>query len=132
MGEAARDQLLVSIDSEADMETLTTSLALCAGLLIRMAIPIAITVALVYFLRKLDARWQAEAQLQPVPVHKPECWKLKDCPPEQQKNCIARTSPLPCWQVFRLPNGYLREECLTCKVFHDAPIPSLEMQPRRM
>src|SRR5574341_2476234 len=127
MGEAASDQLLVSIAWETDMDTLTMSLALCTGLLIRMAIPIAITVVLVYFLRKLDARWQAEAQLQPLPVQKPECWKIKDCPPEQQNNCIARTSPLPCWQVFRLPNGYLREECLTCKVFHDAPIPSLKM-----
>ena len=108
------------------METITALLALCTGLLVRLAIPIAITLVLVCFLRKLDARWQAEAQLQPMPLQKPECWKIKDCPLEQQKNCIARTSSLPCWQVFRTPNGYLREECLTCKVFHDAPVPSIE------
>lgn len=114
------------------METITASLALCTGLLIRLAIPIAITLMLVHFLRKLDSRWQAEAELQPMYVQKPECWKIKDCPPEQQKNCIARTSPLPCWQVFRLPNGYLREECLTCKVFSDAPLPSLRTKPRRI
>ena len=104
------------------METITTSLALCVGLFIRLAIPIAITVVLIYFLRKLDSRWQEEAQFQPLSLQKPECWKIMECPPEQQKNCIARTSPLPCWQVFRSTNGYLREECLTCKVFHEAPI----------
>ena len=104
------------------MGTITTSLAFCVVLLIRLAIPIAMTVMLIYFLRKLDSRWQAEAGFPPSSLQKPECWKIKDCPPEQQKNCIARTSPLPCWQVFRSTNGYLREECLTCKVFHDAPI----------
>ena len=114
------------------METITEFLALCIGLLARLALPVVITMVLVYFLRKLDSRWQAEAQFQPTPVQKPECWKIKNCPLEQQKNCIARTSPLPCWQVFRSPNGYLREECLTCRVFNNAPIPSLEMKPRRM
>jgi hypothetical protein len=104
------------------METLPTAFALCMGLLIRLAIPITITVVLVYFLRKLDARWQTEAQLQPISVQKPECWEIKDCPPAQQRNCIARTSPLPCWQVFRSTNGYLRAECLICKVFRDAPM----------
>lgn len=114
------------------METMTAFLALCIGLLVRLALPIAVTSVMVYFLRKLDARWQAEAELQPVSVEKPECWKIKGCPPEQQKNCVARTSPLPCWQVFRLPNGYLREECLSCKVFLDAPVPPIKLEPRRM
>jgi len=113
------------------METLTTLLVLCTSLLLRLALPITITLVLVYFLRKLDSRWQAEAQLQPMPVQRPECWKIKDCPLEQQKDCIARTSPQPCWQVLRLPNGYLREKCLTCKVFHDMSSPALRVKPRR-
>jgi len=114
------------------METITTFLALCLGLLVRLALPIAVTLVLVYFLRKLDSRWQAESQLQPVPLQKPECWKIKGCPLERQKNCIARTSSLPCWQMFRLPNGYLREECISCKVFIDAPIPATKIESRRM
>src|SRR5512134_910089 len=104
------------------METITAFLVLCSALILRLALPIAITTVLVYSLSKLDARWQVEAQLQPMSAQKPECWKIKDCPPEQQKNCIARTSPLPCWQIFRSSNGYLRKECLTCKVFHGAPL----------
>lgn len=114
------------------METMTAFLALCIGLLVRLALPIAVTLVMIYFLRKLDARWQTEAELRPVSVQKPECWKIKGCSPEQQKNCVARISPLPCWQVFRLPNGYLREECLSCKVFLDAPVPTIKLEPRRL
>ncbi|HLO30369.1 MAG TPA: hypothetical protein VK249_14590 [Anaerolineales bacterium] len=113
------------------METLTSFLAILVGILLRLAIPIAGTGILIYFLRKLDAHWQAEAQLPPAPI-KVECWKIKGCSPEQQKNCIAASSPLPCWQVFRQPNGYLEEACISCKVFKEAPVPVLRTEPRRM
>jgi len=105
------------------METITSLLFLLAGLIIRLAIPIAVTVVLIYGLRKLDAHWQLEAQT-PVLVEKPNCWKIKGCSPEQMKNCIAGKSSLPCWQVYRLPNGYLRDECISCEVFRQAPIPA--------
>lgn len=114
------------------METLAAFAVLCFGLLVRLALPIAITVGLIYFLRRLDLRWQAEAQLEPVTVQKPECWKIRGCSLEQRKDCMAFSTPLPCWQVFRLPNGYLREECISCKVLIDAPIPALSIEPRRM
>jgi len=105
------------------METITSLLFVLAGLFIRLAIPIAVTAVLIYGLRKLDARWQAEAQT-PVPVEKLKCWEIKSCSPEEIENCIAGQSSLPCWQVYRLPNGYLRDECISCEVFHEAPIPA--------
>ena len=114
------------------METLTSFIAILAGLLLRLAIPIAGTIILVFFLRKLDAHWQAEAQLQPNPALNIECWKVKGCSSEQQKNCVAASSQLPCWQVFRQPNGYLHEKCISCEVFINAPIPALKTEPRRM
>lgn len=114
------------------METITSLLAVIAGLLLRLALPIIGTAILIYFLRKLDAHWQEEAQLAPVSLQKVECWKIKGCSPEQKKKCVAASSPLPCWQVYRLPNGYLREECISCKVFVDAPLPTLKFEPRRM
>ena len=113
------------------METITSLLAILAGFLFRLAIPIAGTAILIYFLRKLDAHWQAEAQLPHTSV-KIECWKIKGCSPEQQKHCAAAASTLPCWQVFRQTNGYLREACISCNVFRDAPIPTLKPEPRRM
>ena len=114
------------------MEVLTSFLAVVAGLLLRLALPIFGTGLLIYFLRELDARWQQEAQLSPLSTRKVECWKVKGCSPEQRKHCIATTSPLPCWQAYRLPNGYLREECISCKVFMDTPAPTLKIEPRRM
>src|SRR3569832_8931 len=107
------------------METMTYLLTILAGLLIRLAVPIVGTGILIYCLRKLDDHWQTEAQLSPISTQKPECWKIKGCPPEQRKKCVAVASSLPCWQVYRLPNGYLCEKCVSCKVFIEAPIPAL-------
>ena len=114
------------------METITSILAVAAGLLFRLAIPIAVTALLIFLLRILDARWQADAQRVLPTLQKPECWKIKGCAPEQMARCAGANSPLPCWQAFRLPNGYLREECLTCEVFIKAPMPTLKTEPRRM
>jgi hypothetical protein len=100
-------------------------LAILIGIGLRLVVPIAITVLIVYFLHRLDLRWQADAlQLQTAATEKAECWKIKGCPPEQYSDCAAYTSEQPCWQVHRLYNGYLREECLTCDVFMNAPIPA--------
>ena len=114
------------------MDTLVSFFYLIIGLLLRLAIPIAATLFVVYILRRLDKRWQAEAELQPVGVEKPECWKVKGCPPEQAENCAAAKSQLPCWQVKRLPNGYLNEDCLSCPVFIEAPVPTLTIEPRSL
>lgn len=114
------------------METIISFLYVAAALLLRLAIPILGTLLLVFFLRKLDKRWQAEAALRPQMMDKPECWKVQGCTSEQAENCAAYQSNLPCWQVNRLPNGYLHEECLSCEVFTEAPIPTLKTEPRRM
>jgi hypothetical protein len=114
------------------METLTSILTILAGLLLRFAIPIVGTIILVFLLRKLDAHWQAEAELTPVTLEKFECWKVKGCSEEQRKNCVGATAPLPCWQVYRQPNGYLQERCISCEVFINTPAPALKIEPRRM
>jgi hypothetical protein len=38
----------------------------------------------------------------------------------------AAESGKPCWQIHRLSNGYLREACLDCEVFINAPAPALK------
>jgi hypothetical protein len=114
------------------MDIVTSVLYILAGLLVRLALPIAGTLLLIVMLRKLDARWQAEAELHPELIGKPECWKIKGCSSEQLQHCNAYKSRLPCWQVYRLPNGYLNEECLSCQVFTEAPTPTLKTEPRRL
>lgn len=114
------------------METVVSFLYIIVGLLLRLAIPILGTVLLVYFLRKLDARWQAEAQLQQQAIEKSECWKIKGLSSQRAENLEANPSEVPCWQVNRLPNGYMRDECLSCQVFTEAPVPTLKPEPRRL
>jgi hypothetical protein len=114
------------------MDTITSFLVLLAGVFLRLAIPIVGTAILIYFLRRLDEHWQAEAVLQPVSIQKVDCWKVKGCSPDDRKNCSAASSSLPCWQVFRRPNGYLQEGCMSCKVFIDAPSAVLKIEPRRI
>jgi len=114
------------------MDNVISLFYIVAGLVLRLAIPIAGTMLLIFILRKLDARWQAEAEYKPLPTTKVECWKIKGCMPEQMENCPAVASALPCWQVNRLPNGYLNENCLSCKVFIEAPMPALQIESRSL
>jgi hypothetical protein len=100
------------------------ALAILLGLTLRLAIPILLTVLVVQILARLDRHWRAEAERGPVQVEKPRCWKTKGCSPAQRKACLGFASPLPCWQAFRLPSGYLDQKCLGCPVLVQAPLPA--------
>ena len=107
------------------MSNFADGLSILAGFAIRLAVPVLVTIIIVRLLRGLDERWQSEASSMPAPAEKPACWEIKECPPELQKECPGFTSPLPCWQARRMANGYLREECLACKVFLGTPTPGI-------
>ena len=94
------------------------------GLLVRLGLPIAVTAVLLVLLHRLDQRWQKEALALPVvPAGKP-CWEIKGCPEQAKKDCPALLQPLkPCWQVFREKDGVMKEACLGCDVFRQAPVP---------
>lgn len=108
------------------MEWLNSVLAIVFGLLVRLAIPLFITALVIVILRAVDKRWQEEAKELPLPVQvdKPQCWDVKNCTSEQMRECPTPASPEPCWQVHRQANGYLREDCLTCVIFRQAPVPT--------
>ena len=94
------------------------------GFLLRLAVPIGITMLVVGLLRYLDARWQAEALHQAtsvggvrIPVQNLKCWDVHDCSPEQKAHCPAYLNPtIPCWEAHSA-NGQLQEACLRC-AFH--------------
>lgn len=107
------------------MDNFTSLFAVITGFAFRLAIPMAITAIAIYFLRKLDTRWQVEAEerlLGPA-VEKPNCWEVNNCSPEERESCPGYQSEQPCWQTFRAENGYLQERCLGCEVFKQAPVP---------
>ena len=107
------------------MDTIYSFLAIAVGIALRIGVPILITVLISIYLHRLDERWQAEGEEVEAPVEKPECWKITGCSPEQRAACPGYLSALPCWQAQRLPNGYLREQCLTCLVFRRASVPTI-------
>ena len=113
------------------MEAIYSVLVILLGLVLRVGVPIAITILLVHFLHKLDTRWQAEAELEKNTQLKDEmpCWKDMGLPVEQIK-LRTTTNERPCWQTHRLANGRLRETCLTCEVFLDAPVAASQSQAR--
>src|SRR5512143_2618447 len=95
------------------------------GILLRLGIPIAITALVLYGLHRLDKRWKKEALTLPVvPAGKP-CWEAMGCSDDKKKNCpAAAQSNVPCWQYFRTRDGVLKEACLGCAVFRQAPVPA--------
>lgn len=106
------------------METLTSILVLLTGVVLRLIVPLALTVLVVVALRRLDARWQTQAELERAAMEKGEavCWKELGLSSKEIQTRLS-SGERPCWQTSRLPNGHLREECLDCEVFRDAPVP---------
>lgn len=106
------------------MNTLATVFAILTGVLLRLIVPLTLTALVVYVLHRLDARWQAEAEQEKKRLVKNEmpCLKEQGLSVERMKPRLA-LGEQPCWQTHRLSNGHLREDCLDCEIFRDAPAP---------
>ena len=85
---------------------------------LRLGMPLLITLAVGYWLRRLDARWQAEAQarreaaiqarqeasdepkIELLGAIKTCCWEIKGCPETVYIQCPAyHHADLPCWMA---------------------------------
>ncbi len=105
--------------------------AFIIGVLVRFVIPIALTLAAIWFFRKLDKRWQTEAeermrlQMALAAAQRTPCWEQKQCPAEQRATCpVYAQKGVLCWQVLRDKEGNLKTACLECGIFRDAPVPA--------
>ncbi|GAB4482003.1 MAG: hypothetical protein OHK0031_04330 [Anaerolineales bacterium] len=103
---------------------MNATLALLIGLLLRIGLPLALMSALVFFLRRLDERWQREAPAVRLQPGQTPCWEQKGCPLEAMKSCPAPQGNAPCWQARRASDGRLQPACLECSVFRAAPAPA--------
>ena len=104
---------------------MNTVMTIFLGVLLRIGIPVIATALIFYLLRRLDKRWKKEAEEIPVIISQRPCWEMKGCSEEKRQNCPAFSQTgVPCWQVFRTKNGLLKEECLECDVFRQAPVPA--------
>jgi hypothetical protein len=113
------------------VEELQAIFAFFIGVSLRLAIPLLITAFAAWMLKRLDARWQQEAEeaieldTGQVPLFDQlRCWVTNECPQENLAKCPAyQERNRPCWQIFREESGQLRESCLGCDVFRKAPVP---------
>lgn len=110
------------------MEGVATFGGVIIGFLIRIGIPLVLTILLSLLLRRLDAQWRDEAiGYQAEAINKAEqdiyftiwsrtpCWEEKNCSPEERARCKAYLqSEKPCWEVYR-NNGSYSKSCTTCQ-----------------
>lgn len=92
--------------------------------LLRVAIPIALTIAFGKWLeKKLKPTEQDHAAKVPA-VHKSgniiqlHCWDIKRCDPAIRAKCAAHKHPeLPCWLAIQAEGGKVSAECFTCALY---------------
>ncbi|TAK11034.1 MAG: hypothetical protein EPO32_13460 [Anaerolineae bacterium] len=103
------------------MNEIYVTVYLIIGLLLRLGLPLAVTLVAAMYLRRLDARWRAEALQQrmiPLAVQAAAsrpCWETKGCG-TKKKNCPAGNNPsAPCWEYKRI-YGLLAPACKDCEV----------------
>jgi len=91
------------------------------GLIIRIGLPVILSIGILYVLKQLDKRWQKEQF--PLPViasNYKACWKVNNCSDEKRKDCPAFQHPeVPCWQAVKSHTGLLKENCVGCNVFRN-------------
>ena len=109
------------------MEWLPTTLAMILGILLRIAVPIIVTILFVYLLKKLDERWKSESDIgtgQADQSGNIGCWDVNNCPAEKRVGMQGLPKPghpllagVPGrkWQITR--------SCIGCDVFRHAPVP---------
>ena len=96
---------------------------------LRLMVPLAVTVLVVWWLRRLDTRWETEGRAQDMAaqvrsrgrtaLREPDrpCWEIHGCSAEERSHCDAcRNSSLPCWLVRMQLTGKLGGKCVGCGV----------------
>jgi hypothetical protein len=115
------------------MDWLQETAIIVGMFLLRLGVPLAITLAVAYFLRRLDAKWQTEtwerweagqsqekliAEAKRFQAGKQPCWSLKGCAESVRASCPAyKQSDIPCWLARRRSEGKLPAQCYNCAQF---------------
>lgn len=89
------------------MDWLADTTAMVGFFVLRLGIPLAVTFAIAYGLKRLDARWQHEAQQRSASVADTIA---------SQCRYAGQTNPV-CWVARRQAEGRLAAECRSCSQF---------------
>jgi hypothetical protein len=92
---------------------------------LRLGVPILISIVIGYLLRRLDDRWEAEAQQEAIQRKKltaarKACWEEKGCSEERRARCPAsRVTDIPCWLARMRAENRLPALCTSCPRYTD-------------
>ena len=101
-------------------EVWTDILVVIGMFVLRVAVPIALTIALGKWLEKKLSPQNAEnsapkASGKIIQLH---CWDVKRCPAATRAQCAAYKHPeLPCWLALQAEGGKVRPECFSCALY---------------
>jgi hypothetical protein len=110
------------------MDSFYTTVGILGLFILRLGVPLLIIFGVGYGLRRLDAKWEAEAQattrkavvkteIELRPVEQP-CWVLKNCPEPVYTRCPAfLNGQQPCWLARSRAEGMLPNKCFQCVLF---------------
>jgi hypothetical protein len=123
---------MIAFKERRGMDGLLQTAVIAGMFMLRIGVPLAITLGVAYALRRLDAKWQAEAwaeletsqpedtvitQVKPL-VNEQPCWSLKGCDETARAQCAApQQLDIPCWLARRRSEGKLPAECYNCAEF---------------
>ncbi len=112
------------------MSRATEIVVLAALFLLRLGIPVAITIGVCALLRCFDRKWEEEAQRNATQSAAPStegapasskplpCWLIKGCSTQQRDECPAYLNQtLPCWLVRLRVEGRVPQLCANCDLF---------------
>jgi hypothetical protein len=89
------------------MEWLADTAVMLGMFLLRLGVPLAVILAIAWALKRLDARWQREAELRLASLGQAIAAR---CPYAGQTNPV-------CWVARRQAEGSLATECRSCSQF---------------
>ncbi len=119
------------------MDGISDAVVIAGMFILRLGVPLAITLAVGYLLLRLDRKWQAEAWAEwessklkqgeqagqaagraTSSVAEQLCWDLKECSQATREQCPAFKRPnIPCWLARRRAEGRLPAACYDCELF---------------